>query len=183
MKTKRKLENNRQNNTEQTDTENTEPTKYISIPYIPQTSETLRRIFSSHNIKCAFYSNNTLRKSLSKPKDKVPLDKQNNIVYQIPCNDCPATYIGESKRTFDQRSKEHKRAVKNGDTEKNEIADHCWSQNHSMNWENRKIIDRETYTTARKIKETIHSIADNNHINSISYVLPDIWLPNLQSRN
>ena len=30
-----------------------------------------------------------------------------------------------------------------------------------------------------KIKETIHSIKDKNHINSISYNLPEIWIPNL----
>ena len=37
----------------------------------------------------------------------------------------------------------------------------------------------EQYIYARKIKETIHSIKDKNHINSISYNLPEIWIPNL----
>ena len=46
-------------------------------------------ISDSHNIKCAFYSNDT------------------------------------------------------SDTEKNEIADHCWKENHQMNWYNRKVIDYE----------------------------------------
>ena len=35
------------------------------------------------------------------------------------------------------------------------------------------------YIYARKIKETIHSIKDKNHINSISNNLPEIWIPNL----
>ena len=35
-------------------------------------------------------------------------------------------YIGESKKSFDQRSKEHVRAVENGDVNKYEIADHSW---------------------------------------------------------
>jgi len=39
------------------------------------------------------------------PKDKIPADLQNNIVYKIPCKDCEATYIGESKRSFKQRSR------------------------------------------------------------------------------
>ena len=48
-----------------------------------------------------------------------------------------------------------------------------------MNWEERKVIDAKPYIYARKIKETIHSIKDKNHINSISYNLPEIWIPNL----
>ena len=47
-----------------------------------------------------------------------------------------------------------------------------------MNWEERKVIDAEPYIYARNIKETIHS-KDRNHINSISYNLPEIWIPNL----
>ena len=53
---------------------------------------------------------------------------------------------------------------------------------YEMNWEERKVIDAEPYIYARKIKETIHSIKDKNHINSISYIsynLPEIWIPNL----
>ena len=184
MTVKRKIEKVRVEQPMQTDDgTNAETTKYLSIPYIPGTSETLRRIFSKHNIKCSFYSNDTLRRYLSKPKDMIPVEQQNNIVYKIPCRDCDATYIGESKRSFKQRSSEHMRAVRNRDIEKNEIADHCWKENHQMNWDNKKVIDRERNMYARKIKETIHSIKDKNHVNSISYNLPDIWLPNLTHRN
>ena len=70
--------------------------------------------------------------------------------------------------------------VRNMDSEKNEIADHCWKFSHEMNWEEKKVIDNEPYLWARKIKETIHSIKDENHINSISYTLPDIWLPSIR---
>ena len=118
---------------------------------------------------------------MSKPKDIVPMDKRNNVVYKIPCKDCNATYIGESKRSFGVRYKEHDRAVRNGDTDKNEIADHCWENDHEMNWDERKIIDTEAYIKERKIKETIHSIKDRNHINSISYILPNIWIPNIRA--
>ena len=127
------------------------------------------------NVSCSqdnFYS-------LSRDKF-IEKGKQNNIVYKIPCADCNAVYIGESKRSFDQRSKEHVRAVKNGDVDKNEIADHSWKLDHKFDWENKIIIDREQNWRVRKIKETIHSISDKNHINSISYSLPEIWLPALK---
>ena len=84
------------------------------------------------------------------------------------------------RSSIDQRSKEHVRAVKNGDVDKNEIADHSWKLDHKFDWENKIIIDREQNWRVRKIKETIHSISDKNHINSISYSLPEIWLPALK---
>ena len=178
LRVKRKVERGKVNR--QNDAEKEEPQKF-TLPYVPGTSEIIRRSLAPHNIKCAFYSSETLRRHLSKPKDTVPMDKRNNVVYKIPCKDCNATYIGESKRSFGVRYKEHDRAVRKGDTDKNEIADHCWSKDHEMNWDERKVIDTEAYIKGRKIKETIHSLKDKNHINSISYTLPNIWIPNIKT--
>ena len=63
-------------------------------------------------MNCLFYSKETLRKHLSKPKDLVELDKKSNVVYKIPCKDCNISYNGETKRSFEVRTNEHKRAVK-----------------------------------------------------------------------
>jgi len=92
------------------------------------------------------------------------MEQRNNIVYKIPCRDCNATYIGESKRSFKVRSSEHIRAVRNGDTDKNEIADHCWKYDHEMKWDDKKVIDTERYVYARKIKETIFGFQISNGI-------------------
>ena len=135
-------------------------------------------MFTQHKIHYTFYSSETYR-SLSHPKDRVDIGKQNNVIYKIPCSDCEAVYISESKRSLAQRSSEHKHAVKNGDTDKNEISDHSWKNDHRFNFEEKSLIDCETNTVSRKDKETIHSIVDKNHINSISYALPDTWLPTL----
>ena len=37
--------------------------------------------------------------------------------------------------------------------EKNEIAKHCWENDHVMDWQNKKVIDQEQNMVARKIKE------------------------------
>ena len=61
MKVKKRIEKGKVQQTTETGEENAEPQRYLSIPYVPGTSETtLRRIFSKHNIKCAFYSNDNL---------------------------------------------------------------------------------------------------------------------------
>ena len=113
----------------------------INIPYVPGVSDTLKRIFRKHNIKCTFNSKETLRKILSHPKDKLQPDHLSNVVYEIPCSNCDAVYIGETKRRFKQRAQEHIRAVRNADTEKNEIAHHCWTKDHRFNFDEKKIID------------------------------------------
>ena len=73
--------------------------------------------------------------------------------------------------------------MRNGDVTKNEIADHCWTNDHKFDWENRQIIDKEKGWTARKIKETIHSTQNSSSINSTSYNVPAIWFPALQKTN
>ena len=133
---------------------------YINLPYVRNTSEILVK-YKNHQISCTFYMSETLRKLISHPKDRVPTEKRNNVVYQINCQD-------------------HQRAVTNCDTEKNEIAKHCWENDHVMDWQNKKVIDQEQNMVARKIKETIHSIGNENSINNISYNLPHIWLPALK---
>ena len=63
---------------------------------IQGTSENLRRILRSHKIRSTFYTENTLRKLLCKPKDQVATEDKNNIVYEIDCSNCEAVYFGES---------------------------------------------------------------------------------------
>ena len=42
-------------------------------------------------------------------------------------------------------------------------------------------VERESRLIPRKVKETIHSLKNPNHGNKISYMLPEIWLPDLRS--
>ena len=49
----------------------------INLPYVEGTSEKLRRILRSHKIRSTFYTENTLRKLLCKPKDRVATKDRN----------------------------------------------------------------------------------------------------------
>ena len=57
---------------------------------------------------------------------------------------------------------------------------HCWEADHNFNWDQKEVIDRESRLIPRKVKETIHSLKNPNHINKIPYMFPEIWLPNLR---
>ena len=167
-----------QQQTQAADIQEEEIKMSINLPYVESTSEKLRRILRSHKIRSTFYTENTLRKLLCKPKDRVATEDKNDIVYEIDCSNCEAVYFGESKRSLKSHSDEHKRSFRNCNCD-NEITKHCWEADHNFNWDQKKVIDRESRLIPRKIKETIHSLKNPNHINKISYMLPEIWLPNL----
>ena len=57
----------------------------INLPYVEGISEKLQRILKFHKIRPTFYTEGTLRKLLSKPKDQVATEYKNNIVYEIDC--------------------------------------------------------------------------------------------------
>ena len=152
----------------------------INLQYVEGTSEKLWRILRSNEIRLTFYTENTLCKLLCKPKVRVATEDKNNIVYEIDCSNCEAVCFSESKWSLKSRSDEHKRSVRNCDCDKNEIAKHCWEADNNFNWNQKKVIDRESRLIPRKIKYTIHSLKNPNHSNKISYMLPEIWLPNLR---
>ena len=124
----------------------------INLPYVEGTSEKLQRILRSHKIRSTFYTEMTLRKLLCKPKDRVATEDKNNIVYEIDCSNCQAAYFGESKRSLKSRSNEHKKPVRNCNCDKNEIDKHCWEADYNFNWDQKKVIYRESRLILRKIE-------------------------------
>ena len=44
-----------------------------------------------------------------KPKDPVTKEQRTGAIYSIPCNDCDNEYIGQTKRQFGTRLKEHQK--------------------------------------------------------------------------
>ena len=49
---------------------------------------------------------------------------KSGIVYQISCQDCTASYIGQTGRNLSQRITEHRRAVKKTDTFSSAMSEH-----------------------------------------------------------
>ena len=145
----------------------------INLPYVEGTSEKLRRILRSQKIRSTFCTEMTLCKLLCIPKDRVAIEDKNTIVYEIDCSNCQAVSL---KSHLD----EYKRTVRNCDCEKSKVAKHCCEVDHNFNWDQKKIIDWESRLILRKIKERIHFLKNPNHINKISYILPEIWLHKLR---
>ena len=149
----------------------------LNLPYIKGTSEKLRSILRSYKIRYTFLIESTFSKLLCKLIYRVAAEEKSSIIYD--CSNCEAAYIGESKRPLKLCSDKHKRSAGMFNCEKNEIAKHCWKANHNFSWYQKKGLERESRLIPRKIKKTIHSLKYPNHINEISYMLPEIWLSHL----
>ena len=82
----------------------------------------------------------TLGHIFAKPKDPVTKEQRTDAIYSIPCNDCDHEYIGQTKRQFGTRLKEHQKAVifcKKGNSA---LQEHTCLTNHTIGWDNSKII-------------------------------------------
>ena len=144
--------------------------KLVTIPYQQGTSERIAKAFKKRGVSTAMKPHTTIRSLVVHPKDKLQPGQKAGVVYQIPCQQCDKSYIGETGRTLQERIIEHERDVRlntkktftrsqrkqsEGEYNKSALTDHCNKDNHMINWEQVKILQREADTTSRKIKEAI----------------------------
>ena len=77
-------------------------------------------------------------------------------MYEVPCDDCEMTYVGETLRTIEDRLKEHKRCVQRGDTNASAIAENVWTEDHWVDFQKAKVIHRAQRMTQRRVKEALY---------------------------
>ena len=76
------------------------------------------------------------------------------MVYQIPCQ-CGKVYVGETQRRLEMQIKEHRDACNKEDAGKSAIAEHQWDQQHQVNWEGTRVLDRASRPVQLRVKEAL----------------------------
>ena len=113
---------------------------------------------------------------LAHPKDKIEKIDKCGVVYQIPCDSCPSTYIGETARALGDRFKEHSKSDK-----ESAVREHTLSSGHSISLENIKILASESRYNPRKIREALEIYKNNPKLNRDQGVeIPPVLLQLLQ---
>ena len=111
-------------------------------------------------------------------KDFTEKWQQTNIVYSFKCHNCPAIYIGETKRSLKTRINEHK----NNKNSESVLFRHQAEFNHEFDWEHVKIIDYESDYKKRLTSEMIHIKCNKFSINKKEdiFTLNRIYFPLLK---
>ena len=129
---------------------------FAIVPYIQGIAEPIRRVLNNCGIKVALKPFQTLGHISAKPKDRVPTDQKTHAVYSIPCGDCEKVYLGQTKRQFCTRLKEHQRAVSNFNSSKSALAEHVCETSHNIAWEDSRNITTNNRYGQRLCLEAWH---------------------------
>lgn len=129
----------------------------VILTYVPGlTEQTVRLISRKLGNPAGYVPHQRMSSLLSTYKDKTPCVRCG--IYQIECA-CGEKYIGQTGRDISDRLQEHQRSTKNADTERSAVSEHFWNdpnENHSILWDQAKIIDQEQRWMQRIIKESIY---------------------------
>ncbi|GAA52086.1 hypothetical protein CLF_107319 [Clonorchis sinensis] len=155
------------------------------IPYKPGTSETIRRILNTANIRVGFQRGNTLRSALVQLKDRLPANRTRDCVYKIKCSDCIKVYIGQTARELHTRIRQHKRKInkppRNADEYRallkdSAIAEHALDTGHKIDLENVEVLRRGLRSTSQRLMAEAVEIAKHPSVNRIEGVeLARVW--------
>ena len=120
-------------------------------------------MLGSYNIKVA-------QKLVSK-------EQKSDAIYSIPCNDCNQEYIGQTKRQFGTRLKEHQKAVALSRKDNSALLEHTCQTNHTIAWNNSKIITTNQRYHQRRCLEAWHINSAHAPLNrDDGGLLPDAYL-------
>uniref|UniRef100_A0A670YCL4 Acyl-CoA thioesterase 12 n=1 Tax=Pseudonaja textilis TaxID=8673 RepID=A0A670YCL4_PSETE len=101
------------------------------------------------NTETAFGTDQKIANILRNPKDKNQLENQG--VYEIPCNNCPATYIGQTNRRINARIAEHKNAIRREENTSS-LFQHLKATGHEINFKGTKLISNTEHSSKRIIR-------------------------------
>lgn len=137
----------------------------VSVSYIPEITNKLKRIFNKCNLSIVYKSKNKLSDLLGSTKDKKD-SLQKSGIYRIQCNECNAVYIGQTKRAVITRFKEHLKCIKNKQMNKSAFAAHALQNGHlNITTDNVKLIKSVSDERRLDAYECVYIKKEENTVN------------------
>src|SRR5215475_6551337 len=109
FKLKKQLMNKRSQSQKAQQSQNNQDKKWITFTYYGPAIRKITNLFKHTNIQIAFRPTNTTYQQLS--QRGTSNDKPSGI-YQLKCNTCKRSYVGQSGRPITTRYKEHIRYIR-----------------------------------------------------------------------
>ena len=76
-------------------------------------------------------------------KDICPHTSKSNVVYKISCNNCDASYVGQTGRQLKIRITEHRNHIRHNTSVRSVITEHRLQYDHDFQCDKVKILDEE----------------------------------------
>ena len=124
-------------------------------------------------VNIVFKTSNRLRNYFSF-KDVVPEPLRSCQIYNFTCGSCNASYIGKTFRHMKGRVSEHQGvSLRTGKHLKGtlwtSVTDHILDSNHIVDWEDFKVLGRESNHWLLQIKESLFIKRDRSSLNKNIY--------------
>ena len=131
-----------------------EEKRYVSLPWLPQISTKLRKVFNKIGHTVSFKSPTNLKNVLTNSnKDPLPANSYPGV-YIVSC-ECSSKYIGQTKNRITKRCKQHEKNVFYGNNEDSAIATHANKFGHEIKWDSTKTLARESSYFKRCVRESL----------------------------
>ena len=130
-------------------------TDTLCIPYVRGASDRLRKQMAQEGVNVIFKRGQTLGKYLingGPPRN----DRRKNVIYKIPCATCDFCYVGETSQWFDERESQHKRSMRNCDSNNGIYMHIAKHPDHAIAWEKTTFLDYDRNFYARRMKESLY---------------------------
>lgn len=152
---------------------------FFVIPYVKEVSEKFSTILKKHNLKLVYSCQNKLDKFIKTGKDIIDPMSQCGVIYKINCNDCDASYVGQTKRRLISRIKEYLSDINKKTGSPSVISSHRLDFDHDFKWDKVRIWDREMSYGKKLISEMIHIKRQSNSLNKQldTELFPDAYIP------
>jgi len=128
-------------------------------------SEKFKKVFVDTKLKLAYHSLNKLEKFIKVQKDPLSNLQKKNVVYKIYCNDCDASYLGQTGRLLKTRVAEHRNHLRRNAPSVSVITNYVVHHNHEIDWNNVKVLNVEKYYHKRLVSEMLHIKRQRNGLN------------------
>ncbi|BHF62087.1 hypothetical protein SprV_0100506800 [Sparganum proliferum] len=147
------------------------PTLWHPLPYIKNVSEVMEHIAGELSVGITHRPTATMRNKIPRVRDRLDVGQQSDVVYQIPYQDCPRRYTGQTGLRHSLRTTERKRAVRRGNP-LSQVATHTLEVGHEFNFASTRIVVRANNKTGRELLEAW--VSDTNSINRHADIPPAI---------
>ena len=150
------------------------PLEKVFLPYIAPIHSTLSHATVQTDRQFITLPHCSIKAKLQKPKParlKTHPELQKNIIYGIPCLDCPCSYIGQTKQVLKDRINKHKSEFRHM-CPNNSLVQHYTETGHTPNFANLQVYYKSANFRTRLNLEAICINACNHPISN--HILPQL---------